>query len=123
MEVLPAGEGHTNVLATHPYFIRLPEPQGPGGQRLAGNTSHIHGIHPPNQLKHVDLEGTKMQLFVVISAPPPAFCFHGSMCVVAGYKSISWELYPAWGGNGEVRMQRWNFPLESCKMQTTETPK
>lgn len=66
--------------------------------------------------------GKKMQLFAAISAPPLALCFCGSMCVVAGHKSMSWELYPAWGRNGEVRMQGWNFPLESCKMQTPRLP-
>lgn len=46
-----------------------------------------------------------------------------SMDVGTGHKSMSWEPYPAWGGeNEEVRRQGWNFPLESCKMQTLRLP-
>lgn len=67
-----------------------------------------------------ELETTKLQLFAAIPAPPPAFCFHGcwswtQIHVLGAISSLG-------GGNGEVRRQGWNFPLESCKMQTLRLP-
>lgn len=120
MEALPAGEAHTNVLAIHPHFIRLPQPRGPGGQGWAGNTSHIHGIHPPNQLRAGENKSA-------------AFCCNSSSssCILLPRLHGCWSwtqihvlgaISSLGGGNGEVRRQGWNFPPESCKMQTLRLP-
>lgn len=130
MQVLPVVEGHTNVLANHLHFIRLTQLRGPEGHRWAGKqplTSHMQGINSSNWIKHLELEKTKRSFFAKTSVLPPTLRFYGSMYTVAGCKCITNHLclgsYIQLGKkNGEIKMQRWNFPLKSCKMQSL-TPK